>query len=190
MSTQQKVESLKQRLLFIEKRVPELEAEKKVAATARNFREAARIAAEAKTLSIEKEGLEINIENATLELKKLEEQIGNTIKELQETESQVSSKEKELAVSRFQRLTLIADASSAERSAALELGDLEEAEALLAEAEASSAEARKIQLLYDFRDEDASNLPKHLPPMELVSKLGGDQLAELVKSMHIVESAC
>lgn len=189
MSTQQKVESLKQRLLFIEKRVPELEAEKKVAATARNFREAARIAAEAKTLSIEKEGLEVNIENTALELNKLEEQIGSTIKELQETESQVLSKEKEVAVSRFQRLTLVADSSSAERSAALELGDLEEAETLLAEAEASSSEARKIQLLYDFRDEDVSNLPKYLLPMELVSKLGHEQLAELVKSMHI-DSAC
>lgn len=188
LSTQQKVESLKQRLLFIEKRVPELEAEKKVSATARNFREAARIAAEAKTLSVEKEGLEINIENARFELKKLEEQIDSTIKELQETESQVLSKEKELAVSRFQRLTLIADATGAERSAALELGDLEEAEALLAEAEASSAEAIKIQLLYDLRDEDVSNLPKYLLPMELVSKLGREQLAELVKSMHI--SAC
>lgn len=185
LSIQQKVESLNQRLLFVDKRVPELEAEKKVAATARNFREAARIAAEAKTLSVEKEELEINKENAILELKKLEEQICNTIEELQETETQASEKEKEVAMARFQRLILIADAANAERSAALELGDLEEAEVLLAEAEASSAEARNIQLLYDFRDTDVANLPKHFLPMELVSKLGHKQLAELVDSLQI-----
>lgn len=183
LSIQQKVESLNQRLLFVDKRVPELEAEKKVAATARNFREAARIAAEAKTLSVEKEELEINKETAILELKKLEEQICNTIEELQETETQVSEKEKEVAMARFQRLILIADAANAERSAALELGDLEEAEVLLAEAEASSAEARNIQLLYDFRDTDVANLPKHFLPMELVSKLGHKQLAELLDSL-------
>ncbi|KAL8215171.1 hypothetical protein R6Q57_004620 [Mikania cordata] len=52
---QQSIESSKQRLLFIEKRVPEIESEKRVFATARNFKEAARIANEAKTLYAEKE---------------------------------------------------------------------------------------------------------------------------------------
>ncbi|XP_042989748.1 uncharacterized protein LOC122316937 isoform X2 [Carya illinoinensis] len=48
-NTQQEIAFFKQWILIVEKRVPELEAEKKVAAAARTFKEAARIAAEAKS---------------------------------------------------------------------------------------------------------------------------------------------
>lgn len=183
-SIQQEVESFKQRLFFIDKRIPELEAEKKVSAIARNFKEAARIATESKTLCVEREGLGGKMEDATLQLQKLEEQICNTVSELEHTESQVLLKEKKLGMARLQRLILIAEAATAERSAALELGDLEEADILLAEADAAAAEARKVQPLYNFEDEEFANLPKHFVPMELVSNLGGKQLAELVASIH------
>uniref|UniRef100_A0A5B6ZA76 UVR domain-containing protein n=1 Tax=Davidia involucrata TaxID=16924 RepID=A0A5B6ZA76_DAVIN len=183
-SIQQEIESLKQRLLFIDKRVPELEAEKKVAAAARNFKEAARIASESKALSVEKEGVQIKMEGAILELGKLEEEICDTVNRLQEIESQISSKEKEVAVARFQRLLLIAGAATAERSAALELGDLEEADILLAEAEAAKSEARKLQPVHNLEEEFAT-LPKHFISMEFVSNLGGKQLAELAASAHI-----
>ncbi|CAK9183431.1 unnamed protein product [Ilex paraguariensis] len=185
-SLQQYIESLKQRLLFIDKRVPELEADKKVAATARNFKEAARIAAEAKTLCVEKEGVQKNLERAMLELEKLEEEICNTVNRLQETEAQISSKEMELATARFQRLHLIVGVATAERSAALELGDLEEADILLAEAKAADSEARKLQPVYHF-EEECANLPKHFISMELVSNLDRKQLAELAASAQISE---
>ncbi|XP_059634128.1 uncharacterized protein LOC132276627 [Cornus florida] len=184
-SIQQDIESLKQRLLFIDKRVPELEAEKKVAAAARNFKEAARVAAEAKTLIVEKETVQIKMERAILELGKLEEEICDTVNRLQETEEQILSKEKDVAMARFQRLLLIAGAATAERSAALELGDLEEADILLAEAEAADSEARKLQPVYNFVEEEFATVPKHFISMELISNLGGKQLVELAASAHI-----
>ncbi|XAR61484.1 hypothetical protein NMG60_11015925 [Bertholletia excelsa] len=184
-SFQQEIESLKQRLVFIDKRVPELESEKKVAAAARNFKEAARIAAESKTLNLEKEGLQVKMEEVILKLGKLEEEICNTVNRLQETEGQISTKEKEVAIARFQRLLLIAGAGKAERLAALELGDTEEADTLLAEAEAAESEARKIQPVYGLREEEFANLPKRYISMELVSNLGGKQLAELAASSHV-----
>jgi hypothetical protein len=113
------------------------------------------------------------------ELEKLEEEIQDTVNRLQETESLILSKEKEVAMARFQRLLLIAGAAAEERVAALELGDLEEADLLLAEAEAADSEAKKLQPVYNFKVEEFGNLPKHFISMELVSNLGRKQLAEL-----------
>ncbi|XP_058220432.1 uncharacterized protein LOC131330754 isoform X2 [Rhododendron vialii] len=183
-SLQQEIESLKQRLVFTDKRVPELEAEKKVAAAARNFKEAARIATECKTLSVEKESLQTKMAGAVLELRKLEEEICHTVNRLQEIDGQISTKEKEVAMARFQRLILIAGTAKAERSAALELGDPKEADILLTEAEASESEARKLQPIYEFKEEEFADLPKQYISMELVSSLGGKQLAELVASAY------
>ncbi|GFZ10576.1 hypothetical protein Acr_21g0011750 [Actinidia rufa] len=183
-SFQEEIESLKQRLVFVDKRVPDLETEKKVAAAARNFKEAARIAAESKALGVERESLQIKLAGAVLELGKLEEEICNAVNKLQETEGHISTKEKEVAMARFQRLLLIAGAAKAERSASLELGDLDEADILLAEAEAAESEARKIQPVYNFKEEEFANLPKQYVSMELVSNLGGKQLAELAASAY------
>ncbi|KAM3759000.1 hypothetical protein ACB098_01G087700 [Castanea mollissima] len=180
---QQDLASFKQRILFINKRVPEVEAEKKIAAAARNFKEAARIAAEAKSLSVEKEGIQIDMERTTSELEKLEEKIKDTVNRLQDTEGLILSKEKEVAMARFQRLLLIAGAATAERNAALEFGDLEEANLLLAEAEAADSEAKKLQPIYNFKVEEFEKLPKHFISMELVSNLGRKQLAELAAAV-------
>ncbi|XP_057973113.1 uncharacterized protein LOC131161390 [Malania oleifera] len=182
-SIQQEIASVKHRIFFIDKRVPELEAEKKVAAAARNFKEAARISAEAKTLCVEKEGVLSKMEGATSELAKLEENIRDTISRLQKTEGLISSKEKEVAMARFQRLRLIAGAASSERSAAFDLGDLEEANLLLAEAEAAEYEGKKLQAIWSF-EEEFTNLPKLFLSMDLVSNLGRKQLAELAASVH------
>ncbi|KAK6793165.1 hypothetical protein RDI58_012246 [Solanum bulbocastanum] len=187
-SIQQEVESCKQRLLFIDRRLPELEAEKKVAAATRNFKEAARLSAEAKALCIEKEEIQRKMDSTESELKKLEEEICHTIDRMQETEVQISSKEKELAMARFQRLILIAREARAERSAALELGDHEEAESLMAEADAAEVEARKLQPIYNFNEEAIENLPEVFISAELVSTLGNKQLAELAASANIAAS--
>ncbi|WMV27892.1 hypothetical protein MTR67_021277 [Solanum verrucosum] len=187
-SIQQEVESCKQRLLFIDRRLPELEAEKKVAAATRNFKEAARLSAEAKALCIEKEEIQRKMDSTESELKKLEEEICHTIDRMQETEVQISSKEKELAMARFRRLILIAREARAERSAALELGDHEEAESLMAEADAAEVEARKLQPIYNFNEEAIENLPEVFISAELVSTLGNKQLAELAASANIAAS--
>ncbi|KAK0577284.1 hypothetical protein LWI29_030786 [Acer saccharum] len=184
-SIQQNIASFKQRIFFIDKRAPELEAEKKVAAAARNFKEAARIAAEAKSLSLEKDSIQSEMEKSILELQKLEDDIKDTINRLQETEGLILSKEKEVAMARFQRLLITAGAATAERSAALELGDLEEANLLLTEAEAADIEAKKLQPLYDFKEEDLENLPKHFISMELVANSDRKQLAELAASINL-----
>jgi hypothetical protein len=93
--------------------------------------------------------LQIDLEKATLELQKLEEDIKDTVNRLQTTEGLILSKEKEAAMTRFQRLLLIAGAATAERFAALEPGDIEETNLLLAEAEAAN-EAKKTSTCMHF----------------------------------------
>ncbi|KAL8224206.1 hypothetical protein R6Q57_019681 [Mikania cordata] len=180
---QQSIESSKQRLLFIEKRVPEIESEKRVFATARNFKEAARIANEAKTLYAEKETLQLKIEEDTITLQKIEDDINHNIEKLEEKEENMSLMENELETVRYQRLILLAGAATAERSAALELGDVEEADILLKEAQAADLEAKKIQL--GFKNEEFDGLMNSFISMELVSTLDKNQLAELAASAQI-----
>lgn len=136
-------------------------------------------------MNVEKDGLQIEMEKAVLELEKLEENIRDTINRLQEIEGLILSKEKEVAMSRFQRLLITAGAATAERSAALELGDLEEANLLLSEAEAADQEAKKLQPLYNFKEEEFANLPKHFISMELVTNLGRSQLVELAAAKQL-----
>ncbi|KAK7405818.1 hypothetical protein VNO78_07428 [Psophocarpus tetragonolobus] len=182
---QQDIASLKQRIIFVDKRFPELEAEKKVATAARNFKEAARIATEAKSLCAEKESIQTDMDTATLNLEKLEEEIGDTLSKLQETEGMILLKEKELAMIRYQKLLLAAATVRAEKAAALEMGDMEEANILLAEAEAADCEAEKLQSTYKFEAEDFMDLRKHLISMDLISHLDQKQLEELAVSLHV-----
>ncbi|KAM6578971.1 hypothetical protein CsatB_030808 [Cannabis sativa] len=184
-SIQQDIASSKQKIIFIDKRVPELEVEKKVAATARNFREAARIAAEAKSLTVEKNGIETEMERGLLELEKLEKEINDTVEKLEETEVVISSKEKELAMARFERLVLTAGYAEAERAVALEFGDAEEAKLLLAEKEVAESEAKDLEPIYNFKVEELPNIPKHFISMELIANLGKKQLEELAASIGI-----
>lgn len=135
-------------------------------------------------MSVEKDGLQLEMEKAVLELEKLEENIEDTINRLQEIEGLISSKEKEVAMARFQRLCIVAGAATAERSAALELGDLEEANLLLAEAEAAGQEAKKLEET-NLKEEEFTNLPEHFISMELVTNFGRKQLAELVAAIHL-----
>ncbi|KAE8723492.1 hypothetical protein F3Y22_tig00012370pilonHSYRG00087 [Hibiscus syriacus] len=176
---QQNIASLKQRVFFIDKMVPELEAEKKVAAASRNFKEAARLATEAKSLSTEKESVQSELDKAVLDLGKLEEEIKHTVDKLQEIEGLISSKEEELAMARFQRLLLIVGPAKAERSAALELGDEEEASLLLAEADAANSEAKELQQKYNLKEEEFEDIPKHFISLELVTSLGHTKLMDL-----------
>lgn len=172
--------ALKQRMLFIDKRLPELEAEKKVAASARNFKEAARIASEAKSLTAERENQQLKMEESVLVLGKLDEEINEITTKLQEFEELVFLKEKEAAMARFQRLRLVSAAASSERSAALELGDLEEANILHAEAEAADSEAKQLQLMHDISEDEFGSFSKQFIPMELVSSLDGRELEESI----------
>ncbi|PNX85133.1 photosystem II CP47 chlorophyll apoprotein, partial [Trifolium pratense] len=178
-SIQQDIASFKQKIIFIDKRVPELEAEKKVATAARNFKEAARIATEAKSLCVEKENIQMEMDTATSNLEKLEEEIKGTLDKLQESEGMISLKEKELAMARYQKLLLTAATARAEKAAAQEMGDVEEANLLLAEAEAADCEAERIRSTYNFKVEDISNLRKDLVSMDLVSILDQKQLEKL-----------
>ncbi|KAK2425555.1 hypothetical protein QL285_024327 [Trifolium repens] len=184
-SIQQDIASFKQRIIFIDKRVPELEAEKKVATAARNFKEAARIATEAKSLCVEKENIQMEMDTATSNLNKLEEEIKGTLDKLQESEGMISLKEKELAMARYQKLLLTAATARAEKTAAQEMGDVEEANLLLAEAEAADCEAERIRSTYNFNAEDISNLRNDLVSMDLVSILDQKQLEKLAVSSSV-----
>lgn len=136
-------------------------------------------------MNVEKDGIQLDMEKAVLELEKLEEEIKETVNRLQETEGHILSKEKEVATARFQRLHLISGIAKAEREAALELGDLEEANLLLAEAEAADSEAKELEPIYNFKLEEIDSLPKHFMSMELISNLGRKQLEELAASVQV-----
>lgn len=135
-------------------------------------------------MTVEKDGIQIDMGRAVLELEKLEEEIKYTVNKLQDYEGLIMSKEREVAMARFERLLLIAGSAAAERTAVLEFGDLEEAKLLLAEAEAADFEAKALQPLYNFKVGEFVNLPKHFISMDLVANLGRKQLAELAASIN------
>ncbi|EOA22600.1 hypothetical protein CARUB_v10003267mg [Capsella rubella] len=184
---QQNITSFMDKIMFIEKRMPELEAEKKVAASTRNFKEAGRIAAEAKSLNLEKDKIQIETEKANAELEKAEHEIEETIKRLQEIEVLILSKEKELAISRFQRLRIDSGTAKAESSAALELSDLEEANLLLEEAQEAESEAEKLKLTCGLKDEEEGEEEAKsyevFVSMELIATVGLKKLQELTESV-------
>ncbi|ERN11470.1 hypothetical protein AMTR_s00022p00088470 [Amborella trichopoda] len=183
-SIQQEITSSNQRLSFVDQRIPDLEAEKKVAATARNFKEAGRISAESKALSLERETIQARVEEASSELDKMEEEIQNTIEKLHEKEVLVLSKEREAAMSRCERLRLVAASSMVEREAALELGDIEEAESLFAEAKAADSEASELLQTFNLEGEKFEKVSKHLVSMAVITSLAGKQLAEKAISIQ------
>lgn len=150
----QEITSMKQKLLFIDKRGPELEAEKKVAATARNFKEAGQVAAEAKALSLENDDVSHKMEGALSDLQKLEEEIKDKVTALQEAENLIISKERDATMARCERLRLVAASAREEWSATLEVEDIEEAGNFLAEAEAAYSKADKIQEVCNFNGDE------------------------------------
>ena len=75
--------------------------------------------------------------------------------------------------------------AKAEREASLELGDLEEANLLLAEAEAADSEAKELEPIYNFKMEEIESLPKHFMSLVLISNLGRKQLEELAASVQV-----
>lgn len=174
----QEITSMKQKLLFIDKRGPELEAEKKVAAAARNFKEAGRVAAEAKALSLEKDVVSHNMERVLSDLQKLEEEIKGKVIALQEAESLIISKDRDAAMARCERLRLVAASAREEWSAALEVEDIEEAENLLAEAEAADSEADKLQEACNFDGDQFIKISKQFISVAMASTLMGKQLTE------------
>ncbi|CAL9231493.1 unnamed protein product [Arabidopsis halleri] len=184
---QQNITSFMDKIMFIEKRMPELEAEKKVAASTRNFKEAGRIAAEAKSLNVEKDKIQMETGKANAELEKAEHEIEETIKRLQEIERLILSKEKELAISRFQRLRIDSGIAKAERSAALELSDLEEAKLLLEEAQEAESEAEKLKLTCGLKEEEEEEEEAKsyevFVSMELIATVGLKKLQELAESV-------
>lgn len=117
------------------------------------------------------------------ELKKIEDDINNNVEKLQEKEENISLMERELETVRYQRLILVAGAATAERSAAIEYGDLEEADILLKEAQAADSEAKKIQKT--CKEEEFDSVPKSFISIELVSTSDKKQLAELTASTQI-----
>lgn len=174
----QEITSMKQKLLFIDKRGPELEAEKKVAAAARNFKEAGRVAAEAKALSLEKDVVSHNMERVLSDLQKLEEEIKGKVTALQEAESLIISKDRDAAMARCERLRLVAASAREEWSAALEVEDIEEADNLLAEAEAADSEADKLQEACNFDGDQFIKISKQFISVAMASTLMGKQLTE------------
>ncbi|KAJ7300252.1 hypothetical protein O6H91_Y027500 [Diphasiastrum complanatum] len=142
---QQEISTIQQRISYAEKRAPELEAEKRIAATARNFKEAARLAAEAKTLVAEKDALNLELDCLTSDLQKLDQEVESKVLLLADTEGVITAKEKVAAKARCERLRMIAKAAREERDVAIGLEDFEEAESLHAEAEAADSEANELQ---------------------------------------------
>ncbi|XP_068648440.1 intracellular protein transport protein USO1 [Aristolochia californica] len=184
-SIQQDIVSYKHKISFIDKRGPELEAEKKVAATARNFKEAGRIAAEAKALNLEKETIMINMDEATSKLAKVEADIQETIEELQKNEELILLKEREAALATCARLQLVAAAARAEGSAVHEIPDPEEAAVFLAEAEGAECEAAKLQETYGLEVEETRKMTKNFVSLALIANLTRKQLAEMTQHSRV-----
>ncbi|CAK9212868.1 unnamed protein product [Sphagnum jensenii] len=180
---QQEMATAKQRILFVEKRGPELEAEKKLAASARNFKEAGRLAAEAKALMAEKEDLTGNIAQISSRIHALEEEGVAKGDALAEMDELVAVKEKEGAVARCERLRLLATAARHERDAAVDLDDLQEAENLEIEVEAAEQEADELQRLFNLEEQKYARVVE-IPASGMGSKMreqphGADEMFDI-----------
>ncbi|KAL2642634.1 hypothetical protein R1flu_010221 [Riccia fluitans] len=150
MKLNQEIAEKKQRMLFVEKRIPELDSEKKLAAAARNFKEAGRLAAEAKAFNAEKEAVITDMTRMSSELKHVESEVERLLDLLADTDTLIADKEREAAIARCEMLRLMAAAARMERDAAIELEDFEEAESLDSEAEAADSEAEELQRIYQL----------------------------------------
>lgn len=184
-SIQQEMDSFKQKLSFIDKRGPELEAEKKVAAAARNFKEAGRIAAEAKALNSEKDELHTMLEKAATDLEIIEKDIVATTDKIQECEGLILQKEKESAITSYKRLRLDSAAARAELTAATETDDNEEVEILHKEAEAAESKALELKTCYDLQLEDDEFMFQPVVPIAFITNSTGQHLVEIASSFGL-----
>ncbi|KAK3123860.1 hypothetical protein QOZ80_8AG0637180 [Eleusine coracana subsp. coracana] len=182
---QQEMASFKQKLSFIDKRGPELEAEKKVAAAARNFKEAGRIAAEAKSLNSEKEELHVKLEKAASDLEIIEKDVVATTDKIQECEGLIVLKEKESAMTSYKRLRLDCAAARAELTAATETDDSEEVEILRKEAEAAESKAMELKTCYDLQVDDSEFMFQPVVPIAFITNSTGQHLAEIASSFGL-----
>ncbi|KAG0464901.1 hypothetical protein HPP92_019065 [Vanilla planifolia] len=102
-----------------------------------------------------------------------------TIAKMQEHEVLVSQKEEEAAVAGFKRFQLVSIAARAERLAALKLGDSEEGELLLKEAEAAEERARELGQIYNLNMDDFETMSEHVVSVAFITTCSGEQLAEI-----------
>lgn len=182
---QQEIATCKQKLSFIDKRGPELEAEKKVAAAARNFKEAGRIAAEAKALNSEKEELRAKLEKAGTDLEVIEKDIAATTDKIQECEGLIVLKEQESAMASYKRLRLDSSAARAELTAATETDDGEEVEILRKEAEAAESKALELKTLYNLQPDSDEYIFKPVVPIAFITNSTWQHLAEMASSFGL-----
>ncbi|CAM0912008.1 unnamed protein product [Alopecurus aequalis] len=182
---QQEIATFKQKLSFIEKRGPELEAEKKVAAAARNFKEAGRIAAEAKALNSEKEELHAKLEKAGTDLEIIEKDITATTDKIQECEGLIVLKEEESAMTSYKRLRLDSSAARAELTAATESDDSEEVEILRKEAEAAESKALELKTSYNLEPDGDEYIFQPVVPIAFITNSTWQHLAEMASSFGL-----
>uniref|UniRef100_A0ACD5Y921 Uncharacterized protein n=1 Tax=Avena sativa TaxID=4498 RepID=A0ACD5Y921_AVESA len=182
---QQEIATFKHKLSFIDKRGPELEAEKKVAAAARNFKEAGRIAAEAKALNSEKEELHAKLEKAATDLEIIEKDITATTDKIQECEGLIVIKEQESAMTSYKRLRLDSSAARAELTAATETDDSEEVEILRKEAEAAESKALELKMLYNLQPDGDEYTFQPVVPIAFITNSTWQQLAEMASSFGL-----
>ncbi|KAF3555410.1 hypothetical protein F2Q69_00010923 [Brassica cretica] len=85
----------------------------------------------------------------------------------------------------FQRLRIDSGTAKAERSAALELSDLEEANLLLEEAQEAESEAEKLKLTCGLEEEEdgEEEAKECFVSMELIATFGLKKLQELAESV-------
>ncbi|KAK1606356.1 hypothetical protein QYE76_030029 [Lolium multiflorum] len=182
---QQEIATFKQKLSFMDKRGPELEAEKKVAAAARNFKEAGRIAAEAKALYSEKEELHAKLEKAGTDLEIIEKDITATTDKIQECEGLIVLKEQESAMTSYKRLRLDSSAARAELTAATETDDSEEVEILRKEAEAAESKALELKTMYNLQPDGDEYTFQPVVPIAFITNSTWQQLAEMASSFGL-----
>ena len=151
---QQEATAAQQRVVFAEKRGPELEAEKRAAASSRNFKEAAKLAAEMKMLANDKEAVASEMGAVTAELARVEAEEEKELSKVADAENAVSVSDKAAAMARCERLRLSAKVARKEMDVAAEAEEFEEAESLKLEAESADEEADALQQAHGLAGEE------------------------------------
>eukprot|EP00897_Mesotaenium_endlicherianum_P009930 jgi/Mesen1/8966/ME000056S08378 len=189
---QQDVAAAQQRVAHAEKRGPELDVEKRLAASSRNFKEAARLAAEAKLLTNDKESAAAEIRLLTNEMEESEKMDAEKIEQLGELESMLADKDKEASMVRCERLRLIADVARKEMEEAAEAEDFEEAESLNLEAEAADEEADALQKQHGFlgkQHDRPSKTTEKISTQRVVEQINVEKATSMFREVDIHETA-
>ncbi|BDA48665.1 hypothetical protein COCOBI_12-3460 [Coccomyxa sp. Obi] len=158
--------------LAARQRIPELEAEKRAAAAARDFKEAARLSAESKAQSTEAEAASAKAKGLRSRAAGLEADEAALSKDVTRLQGEVEAGKRILALAKWRRLKAVELDTKLQTDAAVSAEKFEEAGTLQAEHDAAAADANALASAHGFTDADLGDALLSLSAAPALSSTG------------------